>query len=132
MNCRCGNTYFTPEKTYCPECQTYYGDPLSFDPVERDAVIKSLAFLINQNLATLLFCNSRYGGVYIACIDMVNTDGYMSLEVEVNEGTIAFSFPVSEENLGMAQSVLGELLTLNGIGFYLYYAYFEAKLNEKS
>lgn len=52
-------------------------------------------FLIQKNKENLLDSQSKYGGVYIARINLGQDLGF-SIEVELNEGSIAFSLPIKE------------------------------------
>ena len=54
---------------------------------------QKLDYLIDQNIDNLLNSHLHYGGVYVAFIDMGNNT--TSLEVELDEGEIAFSLEVN-------------------------------------
>ena len=54
---------------------------------------EKIKFLIEQNKENLLDSHLKYGGVYLAEIDMGN--GETSLEIELDEGNIGFSLAVN-------------------------------------
>src|SRR4051812_48309445 len=91
-----------------------------------------LNFLIKQNLENLLDSHLKYGGVYLAVLDMMDTDGCYSLEVELDEGNISFTCSVSEDEVEALTEYLDSKLRENGIGVFRNYSDFESALDKSN
>lgn len=80
--------------------------------------------LIKQHLKDLRYAQERYKGVYIARILIGDQ---VSIEVEINEGTVAFICLVELESTNETYSLIIERLAKFGINTYLNYGDFGAE-----
>lgn len=94
-----------------------------------DVVKRDLESIIHDNLENLQAAQESHGGVYLARIDMIDTDGVISLEVELDEGTIAFTYPVDSSLADECYEYLKYHMEDNGIHVFTVYSEFEAALN---
>ena len=92
--------------------------------------IKNLDFLVNLHADTLKASSDEVGGVYVARIDIDKASEKISLEVELNEGTIAFSYVVDIEEHDECYNYLIQKLRNTGIKVFADYGDFERALEE--
>lgn len=87
----------------------------------------TIQLLIDRNKPELLDSHLKYGGVYLASINMLE-DGE-SVEVELHEGSIAFSIREDEFPDEDVYEAVNNLLRVNGIGVYTCHASFEEAMD---
>lgn len=75
-----------------------------------DFTKKQIDDLISQHIEELLDSHFKYGGVYACIIKGAGIAGEDSLEVELNEGVIAFTLSVSPEHGEEILELLDEAL----------------------
>lgn len=59
---------------------------------------ENICFVLGENFDSIDQANKQLGGVYVALIDMRSTDDCYSVEVETDDGCLAFTYQVSPEN----------------------------------
>lgn len=86
---------------------------------------KKIIFMVDLNEDNLKEASSLYGGVYSTLIDMIETDGLFSLEVQTDLDTIVLSLMLEPLDAHIVHEFLDEYLRKAGIPVYKRFQDFE-------
>lgn len=82
---------------------------------------KNISLLIERNKEQLLDSHLKYGGIYLCIIEGAGDNGNDSLEVELDDGNLAFTYSVTENEKNELFDFVNDNLREQGIGCYTDY-----------